>query len=129
MKKIVALFLTLCFVVLFVPSILAGIRYTGKNPVWKCLNIPKNKAGVALSCGSKEAGCSGHGVAGHRVKLTMSGLHPGNDVYLVGCVSTEIGNGICTTGDQTADDTIYGDWKNGKLVRMELSVVPEINIG
>ena len=92
MKKIAALFLTLGFVVFFAPSVSAGIRYTGKNPVWKCLNIPKNKAGVALSCGNKEAGCSGQGVTGHRVKLVMSGLHPGNDVFLVGCVSTELGN-------------------------------------
>lgn len=117
MKKIAALFLTLGFVVLFVPSVSAGIRYTGQNPVWKCLNIPKDKAGNALSCGNKAAGCSGQGVTGHRVKLTMSGLYPAKDVFLVGCISTEIGNGLCTTGDQTADDTIYGDWKNGKLVK------------
>src|SRR3989337_1896774 len=94
-------------VLLFPPHTLAENKYPLKTQAWKCLKVPKDASGKPIDCSNNSAGCSGAGVTGHRVKLTQSGLSPTADVYIVGCIATDEGNGICTTGNQKADDVLY----------------------
>lgn len=108
--------LFLMSVFLFPPFLHAENKYPKKTLAWKCLTVPTDPTKrKAIDCRFKEAGCSGEGVAGHRMKLTQSGLAAGIDVYVVGCVAGDNGTPLCTTGDQKADDDVYGDWKDGIL--------------
>ena len=116
MKNCILFFLLFFSSVLLFPShTLAENKYAKKTQAWKCLKVPKDASGKPIDCSNNSAGCSGTGVTGHRVKLTQSGLSDKADVYMVGCIATDEGNEICTTGNQEADNDVYGDWKDGVL--------------
>ena len=119
-NRTVIIFLFLAVVFLFPHHIRAENKYPKKTLAWKCLIVPKDSNGKALDCerakntpGSDK--CSGEGVPGHRMRLTQTGLTAGTNVYVVGCVAGDNGTPLCTTGDQKADNDVYGDWKDGIL--------------
>lgn len=116
MKKLSLYIIPALFILFFLPShIFAKNKYAEKPQQWKCLTVPV-EGKRAIDCASSKAGCSKEGVAGHRIKLTQAGgLTANKDVYVIGCIGTSTGNLLCTTGDQNADDAVYGDWEGGKL--------------
>lgn len=116
MKKLPLFIIPALFVLFFLPPhTIAKNKYAEKPQQWKCLTVPKDTSGHAISCGAEGVKCSGEGDPGHRIRLTQTGLTPNVDVYVVGCIGTSTGNLLCTTGNQNADDAIYGDWEGGKL--------------
>lgn len=121
MKKTIVFLLTFFLLALSAPLVNAQ-RQTEK---WACLQTPEkhstNEKGepvvTGLSCGEPGATCSGQGVPGHRVRLTTRPepehwFVPNNDTYIVVCVGTGTEQ-ICTTGNQAADDYVYGTWLDG----------------
>ncbi|MBI4973639.1 hypothetical protein HZC27_03455 [Candidatus Roizmanbacteria bacterium] len=115
MKKLPLFFMPALFILFFLPSYsYAKNKYAEKSQQWKCLTVPA-VGKKAIDCRFDEAGCSKEGVAGHRIKLTQTGLTPNKDVYVIGCIGTSTGNLLCTTGNKDADDAVYGDWEGGKL--------------
>lgn len=117
-RRALFFFLFLVAVFLSPQHIRAENKYSKKTLSWKCLTVPKDSNGKALDCTrTKDTPdkCSGEGVPGHRMRLTQSGLTAGTDVYVVGCVADDKGTPLCTTGDQKADNDVYGDWKDGVL--------------
>lgn len=119
MKSSALIIISLLFTVLLLPSYtFAKNKYSSKNQSIQCVTVPKDASGRnALDCQNPNAKCSGKGVAGHRMKLTQTGLTQKTNVYILGCIGTDGGEMICTTGNQKADDDIYGDWvdKNNTL--------------
>lgn len=116
MKKY-SIFFILLWIFLSIPySVLAKPKFPEKKSEWRCIQVPKDANGNVLDCANPAAGCSGKGVPGHRVKLTSSGLSTGVRTYIVGCIGTEDGNENCTTGNQTADNDLYGDWVDNQTL-------------
>lgn len=118
-NRILFFLLLLSSFFLFPSNAVAENKYPIKAQEWKCLKVPKDASGRPIDCSVPAAGCSKvetpNRVSGHRVKLTQSGLTPTADVYIVGCIATEDGNEICTTGNQEKDNDVYGDWKDETL--------------
>ncbi len=72
-----------------------------KSQRWVCLE--------RKLCSDSGSQCSGQGISGHRVKLSVKPdvkLLPNTETYVVECLETKQGQ-VCTTGNSTLDNELY----------------------